>query len=162
MIFFDSECCGFHGPMVLLQYAEDDGEIKLWNVWKEPIGETLELLEWIANREVCGFNLAFDWFHVAKIFTTFSLLLDSEGPDTIPEECIDTVAICEEQARFLDFCIKPKAACDIMLHARKGPYQSLMSRHSIKVKRIPIMLVAAVRAKLETCVELDGIYFAKR
>ena len=148
--------------MVLLQYAQDDGEIKMWHVWKEPIGETLELLEWIANQEVCMFNAAFDWFHVAKIYTIFTLLLDQLGPDAIPEEHIDEVAIAEEKARFLDICIKPKATIDIMLHARKGPYQSLMARKNIRVKRISILLSEAVRSELERCIELDGIYFAKR
>ncbi len=162
MITFDTETVGFHGFIVLLQYAQDDGEIKMWHVWKEPINETLELIEWIANQEVCGFNLAFDWFHLAKCYTTFTLLLDSLGPDAIPEDHIDEVAVAEEQARFLDFCIKPKAAIDIMLHARKGPYQSLMARKNVRVKRIPTLLAEAVRSELEKRIELDGIYFAKR
>lgn len=159
MIYFDTETCGLHGIMVLLQYAKDNDDITLWNVWKERIGDTLELLEWIASQEVCGFNLAFDWFHVAKLYTTF---LTFDNMDAIPEDHIDEIAICEEKARFLDFCIKPKAACDIMLHARKGPYQSLMKRKPVRVKRIPTLLAEAVRSKLETCIELDGIHFAKR
>lgn len=132
------------------------------HIWKEPIGETLELLEWIASQEVCGFNLAFDWFHLVKCYTTFTLLLDQLGPDIIPEDHIDEVAICEEKARFLDFTIKPKAAMDVMLHARKGPYQSLMARKNVRVKRIPTLLSEAVRSELEKRIELDGIYFAKR
>lgn len=162
MITLDTETCGFHGFIVLLQYAQDDGEIKMYHIWKEPIGETLELLEWIANQEVCMFNAAFDWFHLSKCYTTFTLLLDSLGSDAIPEDHIDEVAIAEEQARFLDFCVKPKATIDIMLHARKGPYQSLMARKNVRVKRIPILLAEAVRSELEKRIELDGIYFAKR
>ena len=162
MLYFDTETCGFHGFVVLLQYAQNDGEIKMWHIWKESVGETIELLEWIANQEVCGFNLAFDWFHISKCYTTFQLLFDKLGPDFIPEDDIEEVACCEEQARFLDFCIKPKAACDIMLHARKGPYQSLMARKNIRVKRIPVLLCEAVRSELEKRIELDGIYFAKR
>jgi hypothetical protein len=159
MIFFDTETCGLHGFVVLLQYAEDDGKIVKWDIWKNPIGETLELLEWMAARPVCGFNLAFDWFHIAKCYTTFSLVDDY---DKIPEDHIDEIAVLEERARFSDFCIKPVSACDIMLHARKGPYQSLMSRHPIRVKRIPTRLSEMVRDELERVIALDGIYFARR
>ncbi len=159
MIFLDTETVGFHGVMVLLQYAKDDGEIKLHDIWKEKIEDTLELLEWIANQEVCMFNAAYDWFHISKIYTTFSLFPDHSA---IPIDHIDELAILEEQARFLDICIKPKACCDVMLHAQKGTFQSLMSRGAIRVKRIPSQLVEQVKEELEKRVSLDGIYFAKR
>ena len=159
MITLDTETCGLYGMMVLLQYAVDDGKIKLWDVWKKPIEETLELLEWIANQEVCMFNAVFDWFHVSKIYTTFSLFPDHGA---IPEDHIEELATLEERARFLDICIKPKACCDVMLHARKGTFQSLMSRGAIRVKRIPSVLVKQVAAELESRVNLDGIFFAKR
>ena len=145
--------------MVLLQYAQDNGEIKLWDVWKEKIEDTLELIEWIMTQNVCMFNASFDHFHLSKIYTTFSLFPDHEA---IPEEHIQELAILEEKARFLDICIKPKACCDVMLLARKGTYQSLMSRGAIRVKRIPSRLAESVKAELESRVNLDGIYFAKR
>lgn len=159
--------------MVLLQYAQDDGDIILWDVWKEPIDETIDLLEWIASQEVCGFNLAFDWFHISKLYTTFSLFQEKYADKycthslfneqaICPENHINEIGVLEEQARFHDWCIKPKAACDIMLHARKGPYQSLMPRKDIIIKRIPSLLSDAVRDELEKRIELDGIYFAKR
>jgi len=145
--------------MVLLQYAEDDGPVTLYDIWKEPISKTLELLEWISNQDVCMFNAAFDHFHISKIYTMFSMFPDY---DAIPEDHIEEFAIIEERARFSPLCIKPKACIDVMLHARKGPYQSLMQRHAIKVKRIPTRLCEAVRSELESRIELDGIYFAKR
>lgn len=159
MITLDSETVGLYGMPVLLQYAQGDGEIKLYDIWKNPIGETLELLEWIASQEVCGFNLVFDWFQIAKCYTTFSLFPDHS---VIPEDHINEIGILEEKARFSDFCIKPKAACDIMLHARKSKYQSLMQRNAIRVKRIPTLLAEAVHRELEKRIHLDGIYFAKR
>ena len=162
MIYLDTETCGFHGFVVLLQYAKDDNDIIMYNIWKEPIIETLELLEKIASQEVCMFNAAFDWFHISKCYTTFTILLDELGPNAIPEDYIDQVAIAEEKARFLDLVIKPKATIDIMLHARKGPYQSLMARHEVRVKRIPSILSEIVRLELEKRIELDGIYFAKK
>ncbi len=159
IIFLDSETCGLYGVMVLLQYAVDDGEIKLWDIWKNPIEDTLELLEWVASQEVCMFNAVYDWFHLSKIYTTFSMAPDHSW---IPEEHINELAILEEKARFLDLCIKPKACCDVMLHARKSSFQSLMNRGAIRVKRIPSILVNQVQAELESRVSLDGIFFAKR
>ncbi len=146
--------------VVLLQYVQDnDDKITLWDIWKEKIEDTLELIEWMMDQEVCGFNLAFDHFHLSKIYTTFSLFPDHSA---IPIDHIDEIAILEEQARFLDICIKPKKSCDVMLHAQKGSFQSLMSRGAIRVKRIPSQLVEKVKEELEKRVSLDGIYFAKR
>ncbi len=159
MIFLDSETCGFHGMMVLLQYAKDDGEIKLYDVWKNPISETLALLEWVASQEICMFNAAFDWFHISKIYATFSMFPDH---DVLPEDHIEELAILEEKARLSPFCIKPKACIDLMLHARKGPYQSLMKRKDIRIRRVPTRLAEPLQKELEKCIELDGIYFARR
>jgi len=47
-IFIDTETCGFHGPIVLLQYAEEDGPIHLYEPWHNPVERTLELMDWIA------------------------------------------------------------------------------------------------------------------
>lgn len=159
MLYLDTETCGFHGLIVLIQYAVDDGEIILYNVWKEPISETLELLEWIANQEVCMFNAAFDWFHISKLYATFSRFPDHSA---YPEDYIENLAIYEEAARLSAFCIKPKACIDLMLHARKGPYQSLMDRDNIRIKRVPTQLAEPLCVELEKRVELDNIYFAKR
>ncbi len=161
MMHIDFETAGLHGFPVLLQYAEDDGEIHLHEIWREPVIKTLRLFERIAADTVCAFHLAFDWFHFVKCYTTFFLLAESY-PDFIPKDDIDRVAVYEEKARFLDICIKPKSAIDLMLHARKGPYQSLMSRSEIRIKRIPAILSDDVCAELEKRIHLDGIYFAKR
>lgn len=161
MKHIDFETAGLHGFPVLLQYAEDDGEIHLHEIWREPVSKTLKLIEWIAADTVCAFHLAFDWFHLVKCYTTFSIIAESD-PNFIPLSNIDRVAFCEERARFEDICIKPKSAIDLMLHARKGPYQSLMARNEIRVKRIPAILSDDVRDELEKRIHLDGIYFAKR
>src|SRR6218665_1861927 len=112
IVFFDSETCGLHGMMVLLQWAEGEGPINLVDVWKQPVQDTLETLEYIASKVVCGFNLAFDWFHVAKLWSTFSLFRDKYGSDAIPEDYISEIANLEKQARFYDYVIKPKKAID--------------------------------------------------
>ena len=156
MIFLDTETCGLHGMPVLLQWAEDDGPIHLEELWKNPIGDTLDLIKWICNHEVVGFNLAFDIFHLAKCYTIFNLF----PRDWIPADHIQDIAIRELQGRDGP-CIKPKAACDLMLHSRKGPFQSLMEREDIRIKRVPAALAPALAEHLEKTIELDGIYFAR-
>ena len=158
MIFLDTETCGLHGLIVLIQWAEDDGPIHLHEVWRTPIHETIELLEKIANSEVCGFNLAFDWFHIAKLYT---LLVSYHDWDAHPEDIIEELAKLEKAARFGP-CIKPKSACDLMLLARKGPYQSLMARKDIKIKRVPRQIAGELANHLESMIQLDDIYFARR
>ena len=55
--YLDTETCGLHSMMVLLQYAVEDGPITLYEVWRRPICETLALIEWICQHTVVGFNL---------------------------------------------------------------------------------------------------------
>jgi hypothetical protein len=154
--FIDSETCGLHSMMVLFQYAEDDGPIQLYNIWKEPVWKTLELFERIADGTVIGFNLSFDWFHIVKIYTIWSLL----PRDWIPEEHIDEIALKEPEGRDGP-CIKPRSACDLLLHSRKNEYQALMGRKDIRIRRVPTPLAYALAEELEKRIELDGIFFAK-
>jgi hypothetical protein len=156
-LYLDSETCGLHSMMVLLQYAVEDGPIHLYNVWLEPVGKTLELLEWIATHIVVGFNLSFDWFHVAKLYTIWSLL----PRDWIPVDHIGEIAALEQKGQDGP-CIKPANCVDLLLHSRKGPYQSLMARSDVRIRRVPTPLAYALAEELEQRVEIDGIFFAKR
>jgi hypothetical protein len=156
-VFLDTETCGLHGLPILLQYAEEQAEIQLYEFWKHPVDETLELIEWLCTKEIVGFNLVFDWWHLAKVYTIWKLL----PSDWIPEQHIDEIAHKEQQGCDGP-CIKPIAACDLFLHSRRGPYQSLMAREDIRIKKIPNALAPALAQELEKRIELDGIYFAKR
>lgn len=157
MIFFDTETCGLHGPTVLLQYAEDDGDIYLHDIWLEPIENTLEIIRWMTSNTICGFNLAFDWFHICQTYTTLMLFLDqSARPIDLIKEYINH----EEQGRFGP-CCKPYSAIDLMLHARKGAYQSTMPRDDIRIKRIPTLLAYPLVQELNNRIQLNDIYFAK-
>lgn len=158
MITEDLETCGLHGMPVLIQYAINDGDIILWDVWHEPIEDTLQLLESFCEDDICGFNLAFDWFHLCKLYTILRLYHDWSIK---PKDDIEGIVALEKQARFGP-CLKPKRALDLMLHARKGPYQSLMARDDIRIKRVPTVLAYSLAQELEQRVEVDNIYFAKR
>jgi hypothetical protein len=154
--FIDSETCGLHSMMVLFQYAENDGPIQLYHVWKEPVWKTLALFEKIAQGIVVGFNLTFDWFHIVKIYTIWKLL----PPDWIPEEHIHEIAMIEPQGQDGP-CIKPFSACDLLLHSRKNQYQALMAREDIRIRRVPTALAYALAEELEKRIQIDGIFFAR-
>ena len=53
-LYLDTETCGLHSMMVLLQYAVEDGPIVLYEVWRRPIRETLALIEWICRAHGRG------------------------------------------------------------------------------------------------------------
>jgi hypothetical protein len=158
MIYLDTETIGLHGMPVLLQYARDNDPVTLYNIWNERIDSTIELLESIASNAVCGFNLAFDWFHICKLYTTLVLFPDKSA---YPEDVIDELGVLEEQARFLNVCIKPIAAHDVMLYARRTHYQSLMERDDIKIRRVPTPIAWNVAQELEKRIKFDEIYFSK-
>ena len=155
-IYLDTETCGLHSMPVLLQYAFDDGPIELYNIWLEPVGKTKRLLEEFCKHTVVGFNLTFDWFQLCKLYTIWNLLPE----DWVPIEHIHQIALQEEEAKFGP-CLKPAGALDLLLHSRKGPYQSLMARDDIRIRKVPTVLAYVLRDELEARVTLDDIYFAK-
>jgi hypothetical protein len=161
VIFLDVESCGFHGPAVLLQYAEDGGAVTLHEVWHEPAQSTLDVIEYICSDVVCAFNLSFDWFHVCKIYTMLSIFVERYGPAALPKDYIEELAIIEKEARD-GKCVKPLGALDLMLHARKGPYQSTMGRKDIRIKRVPNRLAPLLVNELDDRVKFSDVYFAKR
>jgi hypothetical protein len=155
-LYLDSETCGLHSMMVLLQWAQDEGPITLHEVWRRSVRDTLRLIEWLCEHTVVGFNLAFDWFHIAKTYTIFRLC----DPDWIPGEHVNEIALLEPRGQDGP-CVKPACALDLMLHSRKGPYQSLMAREDIRIKRVPSSLAYALAGELEGRGQLDNIYFAR-
>jgi hypothetical protein len=156
-LYLDSETCGLHSMPVLFQYAFEDGPIELHEIWNRPVGETLDLIEFFCKHTIVGFNLVFDWFHVSKLATIWRLL----PRDWIPAEHINAIALTEPEGQD-GRCYKPAAALDLLLHSRKGPFQSLMGRDDIRIRRVPTVLAGPLAAELEKRVEIDGIYFARR
>lgn len=162
-IFYDTETCGFHGPPVLIQWAEGvDGEVHLHEVWREPIVDTLLLIEKMMTHQggLCGFNLSFDHFHLCQVYTTLKLLGEKVGYAEFPDEHIEEYALLEPEARDGDY-LKPVTALDLMLHARKGPYQSTMDRNDIRIRRVPAALAEALCRELDKRIPLKDIYFAR-
>lgn len=154
MIFFDTETCGLHGPIVLYQYAKDDEDIILYDVWLHEVGETLELFEELVWSDIVGFNLSYDWFHVCQMYTTMTLLKKDALPNILD------YADAEPHGRFGD-CLKPKGCLDLMLHARKGPYQSTMDRKPIRIKRVHKRLAFELAEELDKRIQLKDVYFSK-
>lgn len=159
--YIDTETCGYHGPIILIQWTLDDGSIHLHNVWKNPIQETIDLIDMIMEHPVCGFNISFDHFHFCQCYTTLQLLGSKVGWEEFPEDHIDAYAVCEYDAR-AGVCLKPVAALDLMLHARKGPYQSTMNRGDIRIRRVPESLAYELANELAKRIPLKDLYFAKK
>lgn len=141
---------------VLFQYAWDDGPLELHNIWLEPVEHTRNLIRRWLDHDVVGFNLAFDWFHVCKLYTLWELL----PGDWLPIHHVDWIANLEADARDGP-CVKPAGALDLLLHSRKTKYQSLMSRSDVRIRKVPAQLANQLAQELEERVDLDAIYFAK-
>jgi hypothetical protein len=155
-VYVDCETCGLHGVPVTIQYAYDDGPIFIHEVWRRPIHETLALIEDFCKCEVIGFNLAFDWFHIQKIYTLLRLWPTSTD---IPRYHVKEIAKLEKQA--MDGpCIKPASALDLMLHFRKTELQITMERDDVRIKRVPGVLAKPLADVLTKKLSLDPILFA--
>jgi hypothetical protein len=159
MYFYDTETCGFHGPIVLLQWAKGlEGAVTLHPVWKSSISSTMELIENMMDDEVVGFNMAYDHFHLCQTHSILSLIPTSKWDD--PPE-IQEYAMLEPKGRN-GLCLKPKKACDLMIHARRGPYQSTMNRGDIRIRKVPTALAWQLADELEARIPLKDIYFARK
>ena len=156
--YIDTETIGFHGLATLIQWAYEDGPIHLHNLWDVPVKDTLELIEKFCQSTCVFFNASYDWFHLCKIYTMFRLLPPDTIPSTVPTA---QLAIYEMEARDGP-CLKPKSVMCLMMHSRKGEFQTLMSRHDIRVVKIPTILAEPLQKELEKRIELDGILFAGR
>lgn len=156
LCFLDSETCGLVGMPVLIQTAMDDGPIELHEVWKQPVGDTLDLLGRVASCQLVGFNLTFDVFHLCKLTCMWSKL----PRDFIPESDIERVVSVEREAIWGP-CWKPQAACDLMLHSRKGKYQTLMPRKPIFIRKVPAAIAESVVKALSEALHFNKIFFAK-
>lgn len=160
-MLFDTETVGLHGPIVLLQYATGlTGKVHLKSLWKLTVGQAIEELEKLVNHPggVIGFNITFDWFHVCQMLT---VLYNMSDYSAILEDCIEEYALKEEKGRFGP-CCKPVKACDLMLWARKGPYQATMDRGDIRIRRVPTALAWPLAEELENRVKLKRIFFGRK
>lgn len=162
MIYLDTETCGLCGPAVILQYAKDNGPIHIHNFWTNTVGDSLNLIKEICEDTVVGFNLAFDWFQLAKMYTMFEKFIETTGDiHAVPEDHIEALADLEASARY-GSCVKPKSAVDLMLVARRTKYQITMNRGDIKIRRVPTVLAGRLAKHLEEEVIFQNILFARR
>jgi len=156
--YIDTETCGFHGLPVLIQYAYEDGDIHLFEPWTRPVRDTLALIERFCESTCVFFNASFDWFQLTKLYTAWKLLPSSAIPAELP---VLQIAEAERDARDGP-CVKPKDVLCLMLHSRKGAFQTLMSRHDVRVNKVPRVLAQPLANLLEKTIEFDGILFANR
>jgi hypothetical protein len=156
--YIDTEAIGFHGVPVLIQWAYEDGPIHLHRVWDIPVRDTLALIQRFTEGVCVFFNASFDWFQLCKIATMWRLL----PPDAIPSQLdMNYMAAIERDARSGP-CLKPLDVIDLMVHSQKGEHQTLMSRHDVRVTKVPTVLAGLLAAELEVRLDLDGILFAAR
>lgn len=154
---YDTETCGLHGLPVTIQYARGMQDVNIHHIWFKPVGETLKLVEDMMRVGTMGFNIVFDQFHLCKLWTVFNLIKDK---NIYPIDHIDMIGELEEHGRDGP-CLKPKHSFDLMLYARKGPYQSTMNRDPITVKRVPRIIAEDLIQVLDSKLRLKDLYFAK-
>ena len=159
----DTETTGFHGIIVLMQAAIGEEEPQLFCPWNRTVSESLEWMEhyYLNTGGVVGFNLTFDWFHICKMHTMLTLFKKKYGKHEFMEDFIPEVAALEKEARFGD-CLKPYGALDLMLHSKKGEFQSLMDRKDIRIRRVPYALAEKLVATLSEKIVLPDMYFSRR
>jgi len=129
--FLDTETVGLHGIAVTIQLGNH-----IHHVWLNTRRSTLELIERICDSEVVAFNLTFDWFHLVKLY---NLLINYDRDTLNPNEIYALEERLVRSGRHGDYALVPRAACDLFLHARVGPFQSLMvtEKDNVRIKSIP-------------------------
>lgn len=156
MYFVDTETVGFYGVPAIIQYAQDDGLVKVHDVWEVPAEQTMELIENIMAEGICGYNLSFDHFHLQKIYNMLELV----KPDTIPIKNIRMMYEAEEAGRF-GSCLRPYEAVDLMMNVRKSELQQSMGKKEWLIKKVHISLVPRVVAYLNNNTILESYLHVK-
>lgn len=157
MIFLDCETVGLCGIPVTIQYAGISGAVRIHEIWREPVRSTLRLIEGFCHETVVAFNLSFDWFHLQKVYSILSMVENkSEWPR------LKEVVALERRASREGPCIKPRSALDLYLYALKGPFQSLMDRDDVRVRRVPAALCEPLAEELTRRLDVPEIYFLRR
>jgi len=155
--YVDTESIGYFSPTVLIQYARDDSPVHIHNLWKEPVGKSLDLIEEICENNIIGFNLAHDWFHLSRTYNVLQML-----PQNKPPAILDYHDVEDEPEAHDRFCLKPHGALDLMLYGRTHEFQATMGQKTIRIRRVPRALAKILVQELETQVEIPKLYFAKR
>lgn len=144
--------------MVLFQYSDDGGPVRLHHVWKHTARQTIDLMEETADCQVDDWNGVFDWYHVQKIHAMLSCL-NMRELDECPK--IGRMVEVERRAVF-QRCIKPRAHRDLYLHATRGQYQTLMERRPVRIRRVPAIIAHELITILDERLVFDPIYFARK
>ncbi len=79
----------------------------------------------------------------------------------MPISLIDSIAEVEPEARD-GVCVVPNECIDLMLHARKGKYQSTQDRKNIKVRSVPAELAESLAEELDSYIRISDIHFARK
>ena len=149
MIYLDTETVGFNGPIVTIQYALDNGRIRVHHIWKEETKSTIQLIENLIDDDVCAFNLPFDWWHLIRMY---NLLKESTNkhPDKYELQKLD-------REHPFNRCLRPKRALDLLLIARSGEFQITMGRRPITIRKVPVQSSTDVILHLQETLELPSI-----
>lgn len=163
MIYLDTETCGLHGIVVLIQYIDaprGTGEPVLHHPWYNTVADNKKLIEYFCTQDVCAFNLTFDWFHIQKFY---GILCELKGwEDFILKDIpMQDIVEAEYRARLSTPCVKPKGALCLYLYAMQGPYQSTMERKDIRLKKVPAVLAEDLVTELDKRIDIKQIYFAR-
>lgn len=146
-----------------MQAAIGDGPVQLFSPWTETIKDSLDWMReyYLHKGGIVGFNLTFDWFHINKFYNILTLAEKKFGKYEFLEDYVNEIAALEKDARF-ENCIKPYGALDLMLHSKKGEFQSLMNRKAIRIRRIPYIIALDLVDELNRRIVLDDVYFARK
>lgn len=153
-VFFDTESIGYHGPTVMIQYCINDGPANLHNIFESTVQSTLDLIESHLACEVYGFNLVHDWFHYTRTYNVLSELPKGSKPDPLDYYYAEKTALDR-------YCLRPRAACDLLIVGKKTKFQATMNQKKIVIRKIPTVLSELLVTTLTERVEIPSIYFAK-
>lgn len=155
--YTDTESIGFFAPTVLIQYAINNGDVHIYNLWTEPVRKSLDLIEDICNNNIVGFNLTHDWFHLSRTYNILDRL-----PWKKPPTVLDYHDVEDEIESHDTYCLKPHGALDLMLYGRTHEFQATMNQKPITIKRVPKDLAKILVNELEEKVNIPKLYFAKK
>lgn len=156
-IFLDTESAGLYGQPILLQYAINDGDVVLVNLFEETIQSTIDLIESFFYDNIIGYNVGFDIYKIIQFYTTFIQVENKQlRPKDIPHEKFLRL----EANGINQGCLKFKGVVDTMLVGLQDKLQELLFKKRLTIRKVPKLLVDSLMVELGR-IKFPDLYFAK-
>ena len=162
--FFDTETIGFMGDTMLIQYQVLSNSVNsvykpvIHPIFESSVHSTLSLIEDMVESTVVGFNIPFDWYHIAQTYNILIAYLTEYGGEGIPE--VDKYFLTKESLDPKDYlCLRPHRVFDLLMYGQESVLQGVLNQRPIYIRRVPLSIAEILITLFKKELDFPDVYF---